>query len=308
MKSSLSRYLIAWIAKFLLLAAYMVSLGVNAAANTFKVFNAINYAGTPSLASYGIRSVKIFYESSLDDSPGILSRTRRYSKVKIDAAAASLLQSASQSLISLDMETWGWSHSAIEKYRDSLKEFRRVSGDKVRLGFYNVMPTASRDLYIGFAPPAGSASLSWTKSWLATWENRQVVGLPLLDEVDVLMPAFYTYGTNTVAWEKMVKKAVSWARQNAPGKPIYAYIWPQYYSQSVTKCSRQGVGGRFLPVEVWVSELNTLYRLVDGVIIWSPKTACTADGRLVNPSFDPKMPWFSATLNFMKIHGLDLVR
>jgi len=265
-----------------------------AAPKEFHVFNAIRYAGTPDLSAYGIKPVNVIYEAGLNDPPAAFSKVRRYSSIKVSHAAKSAMQHQN-TLVVLDMETWGWNADAMRKYLEVIREFRGVNPYS-KISMFGVMPTHGYLLYNAFSRNKPSL--------VNSWEKLQRIATPIMSEVDALTPSVYTMGPNTKAWAQEAKLMVQRARQEAPGKPVYVFVWPQYYAGS-SGCKPGSINAQFLPAAVWRNELETLYPIADGVVLWSPPWACSGDGRAVeHPRFSADMPWFTETIRFMKSHSI----
>jgi len=260
----------------------------------FRVFNAIEYAGTPDLSNYGIKPINVIYEGSLNDPPSSFSKVRRYSSVKVNRAAK-LAAQRQGTLVVLDMETWGWSADAMRKYSEVIHDFRSANPSS-KISMFGVMPTHGYLLYNAF---------SGNKPHLVdVWEKLQPIAAPVTSKVDALTPSVYTMGPDADAWAKEAKLMVNRARQAAPGKPVYVFVWPQYYAGSAG-CKPGSINARFLPSAVWRNELETLYPIADGVILWSPPWVCSGNSRIVTrPRFSSDMPWFEETLKFMKAHNI----
>lgn len=281
-------------------AALILSLGVaagnvfGATAKQFQVFNAINYIGTPNLSEYGIVPIKIIYESDLDDPPLPFSKVRRYSAKKIALAAQEAAREEDK-LVILDMETWGWNQNAMRKYAEAVKSFKRAY-PVAKVGMFGVTPN-------NIALPYAAYSKN-RLDLITKWEALQPIAAPVVSEVDVLAPEVYTIGDNMHAWDEEAKLIVRYARQAAPGKPVYVFVWPQYLAPHAG-CERGSIGATFIPAAAWRNEMETLYTVADGVILWSPRWACAANSDKVEyPRFSTQMPWFQETLDFMKAHNI----
>src|SRR5699024_8470088 len=131
------------------------------------------------------------------------------------------------------------------------------------------------------------------------WERIQDRMKPVAKLVDVSLPSLYTWGTDIEAWKKTAEIVVNKARAMNPGKPVYAFIWPQYYG-SVHGHNRNRKALQFIDAKTWRAELETLYQIADGVIIWSSTKG--ANGNILKFSTD--MPWYVTTLDFMASHGI----
>lgn len=97
---------------------------------------------------------------------------------------------------------------------------------------------------------------------------------------DALFPSLYTFGDDLPAWRGRFRRIMAEAALVAPGKPVYAYLWPQYHGGTAR-------AGRYLTPAHWNYELQTAARLCDGVVVWGP-----ADG-------DPDSAWVRATGDFL---------
>lgn len=273
-------------------AAFTPSFG--AKIKPFMVFNSIGYIGTPDLSVYGMRPIKVIYEADLDDPPALFSSARRYSEKKISLAAQAAAK-GKNGIVILDMETWGRSPEAMGKYVKAVREFKRDDPDS-KVGMFEVMPTNIALPYTAYSKNRPEL--------LQEWEKLQPIAEPVVREVDVLAPEVYTMGDDMEAWDKEARLFVRTARQAAPGKPVYVFIWPQYLSPHAG-CKRGSKAAQFIPPSAWRNELETLYTVADGVILWSPRWACSPDSDVADyPKFNEHMPWFRETLAFMRAHSL----
>lgn len=125
------------------------------------------------------------------------------------------------------------------------------------------------------------------------WQKTNNALTPLANVVDIFFPACYTFNTDTLAWKNFVTAVVSEAKKYNTGKHIYAYIWPQFHEGT-------GLDLQFVPAAVWKFELETLYPLTDGVVIWSGNKA--AGGSTI--SWDENSPWWQETQAFIARHQI----
>ena len=70
----------------------------------------------------------------------------------------------------------------------------------------------------------------------------------------------------------------------AGGKPVYAFIWPQYDEQNKV------LGLQLIPGKFWALQLQTVAQYADGAVIWG--------GYKVN--WDEQAPWWQATQQFLQ--------
>jgi hypothetical protein len=97
---------------------------------------------------------------------------------------------------------------------------------------------------------------------------------------DALFPSLYTFGDDMRAWEAGFRRIMAEARSVAPGKRVYAYMWPQYHGGAKH-------AGSYLTPTHWRRELDTATRLCAGVVIWGPSDS------------DPDQRWVGATASFL---------
>lgn len=102
----------------------------------------------------------------------------------------------------------------------------------------------------------------------------------LAEREDALFPSLYTFSDNRAAWRTRFRRIMAEAATVAPGKPVYAYLWPQYHDG--TK-----LAGRYLTPDHWRFELETARLLCSGAVIWSPWTS------------DPDQRWVDQTAQFL---------
>ncbi|HEX4787230.1 MAG TPA: hypothetical protein VH372_02125 [Actinospica sp.] len=97
---------------------------------------------------------------------------------------------------------------------------------------------------------------------------------------DALFPSLYTFSDNLAAWHANFRRIVAEARSVAPGKRVYAYLWPQYHGGSAR-------AGAYLTPAHWRYELDTATKLCAGVVIWGPAAR------------DSDQRWVGATAGFL---------
>jgi len=252
--------------------------------NTFIVFNALHYNNTPELSLEGLHNVKLIYEDKLTSSPTYALGERLFSAPKIKAMAASS-RSTPATVVSLDLESWGAGPKAIDKYVKSVQLFKKESPES-KVGMYGFVQFANNLVYQSID--------THNPKLMARWKDLQRQVRPVADNVDVFMPSLYTWGKDANAWKKTAKITIEQARSINPNKPIYVYIWPQYYN------NKEPYALHFIDQKTWRDELETLYQLADGIVIWSSNK--DSEGKLIQ--FSKNMPWYTETINFMKSHDI----
>src|SRR5262249_10278668 len=113
-----------------------------------------------------------------------------------------------------------------------------------------------------------------------------------LDEVaahlDGLYPSLYTYYPDRQGWVTFAVAQLAEAKRKAHGKPVYAFLWPQYHDSNAT------LKGRYLEPDYWELQLNTVAQHADGAVIWG------GWGKDGPESWDEEAPWWQVTKRFMK--------
>jgi len=109
----------------------------------------------------------------------------------------------------------------------------------------------------------------------------------LLKSLDAFFPSLYVHGTQTPEqWRQKLELLLQQARQIAPEKPVYPYVWGQYHE-----------GGphalEFVSAEYEQFQLDNCMKYgADGLVYWS-------GGR---PPWTPEMeaaPWFQTVVRFL---------
>ena len=105
----------------------------------------------------------------------------------------------------------------------------------------------------------------------------------LLAAVDAFFPSMYSFGNQTPEkWQEKLKFLLAQARELAPGKPVYPYVWAQYHEGSPKALE-------FLDGDRMKWELETAHNFgADGVVFWSGAKPAWKDG-----------PWLQAMLKFV---------
>jgi hypothetical protein len=97
---------------------------------------------------------------------------------------------------------------------------------------------------------------------------------------DALFPSLYTFSDHLGAWRWRFRQIMREAAIVAPGKPVYAYLRPQYHDGT-------RLAGRYLTPDHWSYELQVAKQLCSGVVIWGPHSS------------DPDQRWVESTGLFL---------
>ncbi len=196
---------------------------------------------------------------------------------------------ATDELLIVDVERWhvwpwvqGSAHrTSVEKYANVARRIKAASNQPVCV--YSIAPSAGI-LHANWSVTDPAVRAAWTT-------HSDVTAEVLVPEVDALCPALYTYYGGETAfqldqaitqWEVYARETIAEARRMAPGKPVYAFAWPQYHSGGMYK------DYRLLEDRYWRAQLELLRELADGVILWGGWNFDT--NRQAN--FDPNASWY----------------
>jgi hypothetical protein len=85
----------------------------------------------------------------------------------------------------------------------------------------------------------------------------------LARQQDALFPSLYTFSDDLTAWHRRFRQIMGEAAYVGSGKPVYAYIRPQYHDGTKK-------AGQYLTPKHWRYELQVARQLCSGVVIWGP--------------------------------------
>ena len=104
-----------------------------------------------------------------------------------------------------------------------------------------------------------------------------------IDAVDAFFPSMYVHGNQTAAqWKEKMQALIARARELAPGKPIYPYVWPQYHEGGPK--ALEFVDGDYMKFQLETAQQCG----ADGVVFWSSNKPVWKD-----------TPWLRALLQFI---------
>lgn len=238
----------------------------------FKIFNALLFKDTPNLTEYGFSQINLIYED------GVISTNYYNNKGDFDwryIDSKKVLKESDKSKLEkniptvLDVEYWG-----SRLYQSSTK--KRAEDIFVQLlNEYRENDSTS----------------------LVSVFHYGVFSERILKASNVVYPCFYTHSEDRKEWLNMVNYHLSRLKKmNTNNVPVYVFIWPQYNPVP----SRHNLGYTFLDSDFWRFQLETLYELCDGVVIWSHYR----DEKNKQIYFDENMPWFKETLKFIEKYDI----
>jgi hypothetical protein len=265
----------------ILLSRYPPAIEPTAAASVsrpFVIFDATLYKDKPPLDAYRIRPITLLYESRLfvaNQSPAAMPPE------VIVRSLASELRDSTESVV-LDIERWPLKgdgvavQSTVAKFL-SVLSWVKAEAPGVPFGVYGTVPIP--DYWRAIRDPTSEEFRSWQQ------DNDRLEGIS--DRVDAVYPSIYTFYLDRQGWVTYAIAQIAEARRKAKGKPVYAFLWPQFHE------SNQLLGNRPLDQDYWELELNTVYQHADGVVIWG--------GWGVNgpEPWNEEAPWWQVTKRFM---------
>ena len=269
------------------LATWVVFVGSTGLAQSlpspkpFLVFDGTLYSDKPDLSAYGIRP--IILASSGKFGPEWNNQIDGLPDLQVVQAVAREAQQKGHAVV-LNIEHWPLNGSP-DSVRDSLTKYMTVldwfkkAAPGHSVGYYGVPPL--RDYWRAIEDTSSRERQSWME------ENDQLRSLA--GAVDVLFPSLYTFYPDQAGWKKYAIAQIVEARRYGGGKPVYVFLWPQYHD------SNRILGGRYLPADYWLLELETAKEYADGIVIWG---GGGSDNRPAK--WDENAAWWKITKGFMK--------
>jgi hypothetical protein len=251
----------------------------------FMVFDATLYRNKPSLREYDVHPLSILYEDRFWP-PG-----SPHSDLPPEELVRSLAKHVriTPEPVVIDIERWPLKgndstvRSTIGKIL-LLLSWLRSEAPNVKLGFYGTLPLP--DYWRAIRDSASSEHRSWQR------DNDRLDDIG--DRVDALFPSIYTFYPDRQGWVEYAVAQLTEARRKAKGKPVYAFLWPQYHESNFL------AGLWPLEPDYWELQLNTVYQYADGVVIWG------GWGSQGPEAWDEEAPWWQVTQRFLRrIHQLN---
>ena len=245
----------------------------------FVVFDATLYKNKPSLESYHVRPITVLYEARLFVANQLPAATPPETIVR---SLAYELRCSPEPVV-LDIERWPLKgdglavQSTVGKFV-SVLSWVKGEAPGVPFGIYGTLPVP--DYWRAIRDPASAEFQSWQQ------DNDRLEGIS--DQVDALFPSIYTFYTDRQGWVTYAIAQIAEARRKAKGKPVYAFLWPQYHE------SNRVLGLRPLDPDYWELQLNTVYQHADGLVIWG------GWGENGPESWNEETPWWQVTKRFLR--------
>jgi hypothetical protein len=266
------------------LVAGSVSVGAHAQScprptpRPFRIFDATAYLGKPDLTRYGIEPIHIIDRGLWPDGanqagPPDPVRVRRYLEGLPRDNAPVVLDIEHWNLTGTDQEA-GVARADLTRLAAA---FRTIAPGR-RIGFYGIVPIP--DLARSLAGPGSPPYRAWQR------HNDRMRRVQ--DSVDALFPPAYTNDRDQDAWVAFAAGQICEARRLS-AKPVYVFLWPEFHEGSRWK-------GQYIDGDFWRLQLETAYRLADGVVIFGGYDVQANRPR----AWDPQAPWYAPTLAFIR--------
>lgn len=229
-----------------------------AGAKEFKIYDGTLYQNKPDMREYGIVEIPMVYVSKIWKGWKDMNSKQR-SALPQRAVVREIAKSVNPSDGSVIVNVEHWNIRAkgselqenVTKYVQLLEWFKQ-DNPKVKWGYFARPPV--RDYNRSILGPEHYKYRRW---------QRMNDGLkPLAEVVDIIYPSLYTRYNDPASWREYAKQNIAESRRLADGKPVIAFLWPQF------KKSDQNYSQEYIPAGFWREQLETVYEYADGVVIW----------------------------------------
>lgn len=249
----------------------------------FIVFDATLYKNKPSFVGYPIRPITLIYEARLF--PGSHAAAAMPPEQTVRSIAKELKKTSEP--VILDIERWMLKgdaqtvHTSVNKFL-AVVSWMKDEAPNLQIGAYGTVPL----------PDYWRAIRGQTHKEYRAWQQDNDRLDEMAAQLDALYPSLYTFYPDRQGWVTYAVGQIREARRKANGKPVYAFLWPQYHDGG------RGIQAQ-LPIEsdFWELQLNTMLREADGIVIWGGWGAHGPD------PWNEDAPWWQVTKRFLKQIG-----
>jgi hypothetical protein len=244
------------------------------------MFEGFLHSDKPNFSNVGIRRLHIVNEGLY---PGVLDPQGRPIVPRVREIMQKLPRDGAP--IVLDFEDFDLRGSdrtvaqSVGKLDRILGTFRAAAPTR-QFGFYTILPV--NDYWRTVKPQLGAEYRSWQR-------DTDRVSKPLEPKVDALFPSLYTFYEDQAGWTRNATEQICEARRISD-KPVYVFLWPEYHDGD------QRHRGKRIDRAYWRMQLETAYRLADGVVLWGGYDLAGDKPR----RWDPREPWWQETLAFAR--------
>jgi Hyaluronidase len=241
----------------------------------FQVYDALLFTNKPDLRIEGLEPAAVVAPARWLPSGQSVNQIPDESSIRIGLGTSG----AASGILVLDEEDWpnqgttAIVGASVNKYLTLLSRVRQV-GLQGPIGYYGVLP--NRDYWRAIGLPSSQPYLAW--------QSENDLLQPVADAVDVLFPSIYTFYDDQDGWTRYAIANLSEARRLARGKPVYAFIWPQYHESNKT------LGLTLISGTFWALQLQTVAKYADGVVIWGGYQML----------WNEQAAWWQATRQFLR--------
>jgi hypothetical protein len=249
----------------------------------FNARDAMKQINKPDLSGYGLDRVTVAYENSLW--PAGASKLQPDTNY-IAKSYIPKIKNSNPDVVIIDIETWKLrTYSTATEVSEFITKFKKVISvfrtnlPNTKIGVYLWMPERN------WLAPCGDPKKRVSRT--ASWHNRNLRLQPLADAVDIIVPSLYTFygdAASIACWPNYAKANIAEAR--IFGKPVWAFLWMKYHTDHT----------KYIPTAFWRTQLETVYSLADGFVLWSKSGAET---------WSSTTPWWVETKNFLAAKGLN---
>ena len=214
----------------------------------FRVFQALIYSKMPDWGQYGIETAHVVDRGFWRDE----KNWRNADPVKSRTVVRALPADSGPIIINienLDLHRSNPASAATVRELVQIGKWFKAAAGKRAVGHYGLAPLGDYWRAIDY-PPGGYVD----------WQRDNTAAAPINAPLDYVFPSLYTYYRDQAGWVRQARAMVCEARRIS-GKPVYAFIWPEFHPSTVD-------AGREIPADYWRLQLQTLHEIADGIVIW----------------------------------------
>lgn len=256
--------------------------------SAFTVYDGTRFRNKPDMSKYGFKSIEIVYAMRMWSQKwkNVKKDVDHLPSEKLAKKWAHRAKKIGADFAVIDIEHWP-NHGNPQVLKKSLHNYIQVlqwykqAEPNLKVGYFGILPLTKR--YMS-SPPK--------QKYFNRWKQNNDKLEPLAQKVDAFFPYLYTYSRDKKQWVANAKYTIQEARRYQGDKPVYVFLWPQYYGQD-----HKELDGKYIDKDFWKLQLQTARKYADGIIIWFPyKTKW---------SVASKAPWWEVTQQFLHDLGKD---